>query len=89
MNKVLLIVFTLTLLVVSFSVMALAGGPNPCPSIPGASPATCATCNASDNGAGDFGACVCKLTQESDPDFFAANFKNMGECVRMVQRDIH
>lgn len=87
MRKTLLIVFTVALLAVSFSVVALAQGNSltqECIAFTGFSADVCATCDAFfGNNAGDFGACTCKLFEATDPVDFNAEFANFGQCVSL------
>src|SRR5437016_5075184 len=97
MNRLLLIVLTLALLAVSFSISAPAGAQNPVQSCAANLSASlggghvtdlCATCLATDHNARDVGACVCKLFRAQHPDAFAAQFSSIGQCVSAVQQGL-
>jgi hypothetical protein len=84
MKKALLIAFTLTLLVLSFSITAVADSHSQIQAcVASGFPADiCATCIAAlDNGKGDVGPCICRLSNNY-------GFDSMGECVSFIQRNL-
>jgi hypothetical protein len=84
MKKTMLVVFTVALLVVSFGLTAFADGHSRiqnCIAFGGYPADICANCiNALDDGKGDIGPCVCKLSGDN------LGFANAGACVSAVQQ---